>query len=846
MRVYLLLFSAILVNNVLCTKSKGNGLTGRYLELDNASNKAYMFSNKECTEIYLCKTHKDGGFFPATWNILKDCYYKNKLINEDFSKIYNPDDCDAKGYININSDKCYFSSSGIDISHNTKIEVLRTRYYDIDYKNNLALTEWGWCNFTFNDNDSKWMSKLDSNLKLNQVIIPGTHDSGTYAIHENVSWIDIFNIQKAARELWFRTQNLDITEQLQNGIRYLDIRIETNKDKQIYLSHEFADCYNRKTKDKYYLKDVFDEVVNFLRDNTEETIILHLKQEHIRDYYEDRLEELAYDIAKLSYFNNDYEGFFYNNTFNIYKNKGKEIVKPLIPTISETYSRIGIYVNIPDMGKCGNYDGPNKLNKDNVLCFPIIYQNDTLRIQDNYNMDLEDKWSLVNDMLNHNSKARTEKEEFTIYDANHEINDKFYNPKYTDLLTINYMNIQSNYLNDTRGSSIPEKAKYMNDNLSDYIDINKNKKFNNIWFIFDFPGNPLIRKIWQNNFINNNDYKTNDINFDVYKVIKEFDYFAVQLIHGIKRNEYNNEVEACLQRKIIINEKGEKQELVKTTYKCVNNKMNKWRLRQNGKYYNIISSYDAKCLTHSNGELYIQECKENNSYQDFTINDGKICSAMEESKCLDNSYKFVSTPLESPRYEHLTCSSIYAELGYDCCSEENNKVEYVDEIGNWGIENGKLCGIGYERCSFGALDEPYPCCSSVNPEVVMTDEKGNSWGYEDGQWCGIGEAKYDTSFRIKNRKTQECLITNLHSDTNVLLMGDCNHSKCLYAMNSQDPRMIECTEPDREINHHIHFKIVDNKYICLKNSVDPEICLNGNTKNNNSLKFETTKNEYSE
>ncbi|OUM58872.1 Non-catalytic module family DOC2, partial [Piromyces sp. E2] len=184
--------------------------------------------------------------------------------------------------------------------------------------------------------------------------------------------------------------------------------------------------------------------------------------------------------------------------------------------------------------------------------------------------------------------------------------------------------------------------------------------------------------------------------------------------------------------------------------------------------------------------------------------------------------------------------------GYKCCSNQNTKVQYVDNIGNWGVENGELCGIGYERCSFGILDDPYPCCSSVNPEVVMTDEKGNSWGYEDGQWCGIGEAKYDTSFRIKNRKTQECLITNLHSDTNVLLMGDCNHSKCLYAMNSQDPRMIECTEPDREINHHIHFKIVDNKYICLKNSVDPEICLNGNTKNNNSLKFETTKNEYSE
>ncbi|ORX75332.1 hypothetical protein BCR32DRAFT_190187, partial [Anaeromyces robustus] len=72
--------------------------------------------------------------------------------------------------------------------------------------------------------------------------------------------------------------------------------------------------------------------------------------------------------------------------------------------------------------------------------------------------------------------------------------------------------------------------------------------------------------------------------------------------------------------------------------------------------------------------------------------------------------------------------------GINCCSNQNTEVAYVDEIGNWGIENGKLCGIGYTRCSFSILG--YPCCSSVNPEVVYTDDNG-SWGYEDGEWCGI-------------------------------------------------------------------------------------------------------------
>jgi len=70
--------------------------------------------------------------------------------------------------------------------------------------------------------------------------------------------------------------------------------------------------------------------------------------------------------------------------------------------------------------------------------------------------------------------------------------------------------------------------------------------------------------------------------------------------------------------------------------------------------------------------------------------------------------------------------------------------------------------------------------------------------------------------------------------------------KWLYAMNSQDPRMINCDKPDDQINHHIHFKIVENIYNYLKNSVDPEICLNGKTKSSSGLKFETSKDEYSE
>ena len=122
------------------------------------------------------------------------------------------------------------------------------------------------------------------------------------------------------------------------------------------------------------------------------------------------------------------------------------------------------------------------------------------------------------------------------------------------------------------------------------------------------------------------------------------------------------------------------------------------------------------------------------------------------------------------------------------------------------------------------------------------DAKG-SYGVEDDYWCGIGEPIYDTNVRIKNKKNQECLITNLYSDDSVLLLDDCNHSvwtyknemlilkatgKCLFDTNSKNTRMTKYDKGDEQIYHHIHFKIVDNKYICIENNIDPkDRCSNG-------------------
>jgi len=887
MKLIFIITLASLVNYIYCTKLLGSLFEGYFLELNNVDKnndyKTFMITNFHCTEMYMCKgslTLNINPFLSSKDLSVKisECYYRNNKIDIP-SYYYDPDGCDVKGYAEINSENCYFTNSGSEIIKG-KTEHPRARYYDIDLDNGLALTEYGWCKFNLSENDDKWMSKLDLNLKLNEINIPGTHDSGTY-------WTWPSHVAQ--------TQNLDIHEQLLNGIRYLDIRLaKYSKDDEIHITHNGFDVLNRKTNKLYYLKEVFDECIDFLH-KTNETVIIHLKEDSVS-----KDSNIVQSLAEISVLNNKkifdkpYSDYFYKYCENSL-DCDYHYNATRIPTLGEVrgqivlFSRqqynyasengnlpISIHLDIPDMGECDHYnpvDFPDNIINDGDLCYPIVTNNNTTRIQDNYNLNDIDKWRLVSEMLDHEIGCRTEKisvdknssssfkNEYTVFLKNNTVTENFYNTTRKDVLTINFMNVAFNGGSLVEGLlaildiySLSDKAEKINNYLSDYI--NKSTRFHNIWFILDYPSNDIIRKIYRTNFIKEQLYdKATAIIDDNYTVYTDYDYgFVPQTASTLKRSEQTENPKACLQRKIVTDKQGNQQDLVKTNYRCIRNKLNKWRISQNDNYYKIISSYDGKCLNYSNDVLHVQECEENNVYEDFTIKNGEICAKFDNSKCIDGTYEITPTVLESAKYDHLTCSTIFAKIGFDCCSNQNTQVEYVDKIGNWGIENGELCGIGYERCLWSAFG--YPCCSSVNPEIKERSALG-LLGIEDGERCGIDEPTYDTRIRIKNKKTQECLITNLHSDTNVVLMGDCNHSewiyqndllvleatgKCLYAMNSLNARMIECSKSDEQINHQIHFKIVDNRYICIKNNVNPEDhCLDGKT-----LNFETSKSEFSE
>ena len=59
----------------------------------------------------------------------------------------------------------------------------------------------------FNDN-SKWMKNINDEVLVNEIIMPGSHDAGSY----KMVWLG-------------ETQQFSIEKQLQMGVRYFDIRV---------------------------------------------------------------------------------------------------------------------------------------------------------------------------------------------------------------------------------------------------------------------------------------------------------------------------------------------------------------------------------------------------------------------------------------------------------------------------------------------------------------------------------------------------------------------------------------------------------------------------------------------
>lgn len=214
-------------------------------------------------------------------------------------------------------------------------------------------------------NDSaNWMGSIDGSLYLNQISIPGTHDSA--AIY---AWLGFFS----------NCQSLTIPKQIDAGYRYLDIRLAVSKGRLKFM-HGFTNC--RKSflpfSDNLYLEDILPSIYTFLKKHPSETIIFNVKQEHGNE----SVEEFETILNKYVEANPEY--WYLSSS---------------IPTLDEARGKIVLARRYSDEAALGEKSGLPLIWVDQRGSEPAadaaeIFDSEgiTLFIQDRFEYSLADKW----------------------------------------------------------------------------------------------------------------------------------------------------------------------------------------------------------------------------------------------------------------------------------------------------------------------------------------------------------------------------------------------------------------------------------------------------------------------
>ncbi|KAG4085731.1 pectin lyase-like protein [Neocallimastix lanati (nom. inval.)] len=102
------------------------------------------------------------------------------------------------------------------------------------------------------------------------------------------------------------------------------------------------------------------------------------------------------------------------------------------------------------------------------------------------------------------------------------------------------------------------------------------------------------------------------------------------------------------------------------------------------------------------------------------------------------------------------CSSLAQNTNYPYC-KYSTAVYYVDEDGQWSVENNEWCLIQSSLASCWSSALGYPCCSSSNVPIIETDGDGQ-WGIENDEWCGVPKSTGNNSNNNNNNTTTTTVV----------------------------------------------------------------------------------------
>lgn len=176
-------------------------------------------------------------------------------------------------------------------------------------------------------NFSQWMKKLPQNAILSNLSIPGTHDSG--ALHNGLSFG------------FARCQSLTLREQLDSGIRFLDIRCRHQRDR--------FQIYHGVINQHISFAQVIRVCEEFLAENPTEILLMSVKEESTAD--EVTRDFQATFIAEIAPF------------------KDRWCIAKVNPSVGEVRGRI---VLVDRVGKLGGLDWSKMNLQDDYQALPEI------------------------------------------------------------------------------------------------------------------------------------------------------------------------------------------------------------------------------------------------------------------------------------------------------------------------------------------------------------------------------------------------------------------------------------------------------------------------------------------
>ena len=133
-----------------------------------------------------------------------------------------------------------------------------------------------------------WMTALNDDTLLSSLSLPGTHDS--LARHGGDS---------------AQTQSMSLSNQLESGIRVLDVRCRQNND-NFRIYHGITDQH-------IGFDDVLTDVIAFLKTNPNEAVFMRVKEETPRG---DENKLSFEDVFKKFWSNTSYSSYFWTGTYS--------------------------------------------------------------------------------------------------------------------------------------------------------------------------------------------------------------------------------------------------------------------------------------------------------------------------------------------------------------------------------------------------------------------------------------------------------------------------------------------------------------------------------------------------